>query len=75
MASRPETVLGVSQAGPSIQAGPIGEWGDDDPATRLVFIGSDLDEETVTDELDDCLAASDEQTEAYATDPFPRGSA
>ncbi len=75
VASRPETVLGVSQAGPSVQAGPIGEWGHDDPATRLVFIGSDLDEAAVTDELDGCLAASDEQTEEYSTDPFPRGSA
>jgi G3E family GTPase len=75
VASRSETVLGVSQAGPSIQAGPIGEWGDDDPATRLVFIGSGLDEAAVTDELDDCLATSDERTEEYSTDPFPRGSA
>ncbi|MFC6768777.1 CobW family GTP-binding protein [Natrinema soli] len=75
VASRPETVLGVSQAGPSVQAGPIGEWSHDDPATRLVFIGSDLDEAAVATELDDCLAASDEQTDEYATDPFPRGSA
>lgn len=75
VASRPETVLGVSQAGPSVQAGPIGEWGDDEPATRLVFIGSDVDEAAVTNELDDCLAGSDEQAEEYATDPFPRGSA
>ncbi|MDJ1433762.1 GTP-binding protein [Halostagnicola sp. A-GB9-2] len=72
--SRPGTVLGVSQAGPSVQAGPIGEWGDDDPATRLVFIGSDLDEAAVTNELDDCLATSDEQTGEYSTDPFPHGS-
>lgn len=73
--SRPETVLGVSQAGPSVQAGPIGEWGDDEPATRLVFIGSDIDEAAVTNELDDCLATADEQTDEYATDPFPRESA
>jgi len=75
IASRPETVLGVSQAGPSVQAGRIGEWGDDDPVTRLVFIGSGLDEAAVTDELDDCLVASTGQTEEYADDPFPRGSA
>ena len=73
--SRPETVLGVSQAGSSIQAGPIGEWGDDDPATRLVFIGNNLDEAAVTDELDGCLAVSNKQTEEYSTDPFPRRSA
>ena len=72
--SRPEAVLGVSQAGPSVQAGPIGEWGDDDPATRLVFIGSDLDRDTLVEGLDTCLIASDERVEPDADDPFPRES-
>ncbi|EMA67496.1 cobalamin synthesis protein P47K [Halorubrum aidingense JCM 13560] len=54
-----DDVIGVSQAGPSVQAGPIGEWGpDDDRRTRLVFIGSDMDESRIRRELDD-LAAID----------------
>ncbi|MFC6825217.1 CobW family GTP-binding protein [Halopelagius fulvigenes] len=74
VASRPETVVGVSQAGPSVQAGPIGEWGDDDPATRLVFIGSGLDRNTLVEDLDTCLVASNEQINQDADDPFPRES-
>ncbi len=75
VASRPETVLGVSQAGPSVQAGPIGQWGDDDPETRLVFIGRDLDEAALSGELDECLATTDERAASYPDDPFPRESA
>ncbi|UPM44913.1 CobW family GTP-binding protein [Halocatena salina] len=74
VASRPETVLGVSQAGPSVQAGPIGQWGDEKPETRLVFIGRDLDEATLTEELDECLITMDERAEEYSDDPFPRES-
>jgi len=70
VASRPEQVVGMSQAGPSVQAGPIGEWGDDDPETRLVFIGRDLDVDRLTAELDDCL--TDEVDPAPDDDPFPR---
>ncbi|MBX0293643.1 CobW family GTP-binding protein [Haloarcula nitratireducens] len=78
VASRPETVLGVSQAGPSVQAGPIGEWGEDDPATRLVFIGREMDEAGIAAGLDDCLATDAERAAgaegegAAADDPFPR---
>jgi len=74
VASRPGTVLGVSQAGPAVQAGPIGEWGADDPTTRLVIIGRGLDADAMTASLDDCLA--DESADAVATDadPFPRES-
>ncbi|WP_049904887.1 CobW family GTP-binding protein [Haloferax gibbonsii] len=75
VASRPETVLGVSQAGPSVQAGPIGRWEDEDPETRLVFIGRDLDEGTLTRELDECLTTTDERAAEYPDDPFPRGPA
>ncbi len=71
VASRPEEVLGVSQAGPSVQAGPIGEWGEDGPTTRLVFIGTELDEERLTAELDGCLLAGDAEPTPEA-DPFPR---
>jgi len=71
VASRPETVIGVSQAGPAVQAGPIGEWGDDDPATRFVIIGQNLDESSIRSALDDCLA-SDETPVSETSDPFPR---
>ena len=57
-----EEVIGVSQAGPSVQAGSIGEWGpDDDRRTRLVFIGEDLDEAGIREELNG-LAAAEEPT-------------
>lgn len=72
VASRPETVLGVSQAGPAVRAGPIGEWGEDDPATRLVFIGRDLDESRITETLDDCLDTGAERALSPDSDPFPR---
>jgi len=72
VASRPETVLGVSQAGPSVQAGPIGEWGEDDPSTRLVFIGQEMDEERLVAELDSCLVTDEERGKTFDSDPFPR---
>ena len=71
LAGRPDTVMGLSQAGPSVQAGPIGDWGDDDPETRLVFIGTDLDETSITAALDDCLATDEEITSGTFDDPFP----
>jgi len=65
-----DEVIGVSQAGPSVQAGPIGEWGpDDDRRTRLVFIGSEMDEPRIRRELDG-LAASD-PSGVRAADVFP----
>ncbi len=70
VASRPGEVIGVSQAGPSVQAGPIGEWGDDDPETRLVFIGTDLEEERLRSELDACLVSGAD--DEWTREPFPR---
>ncbi|WP_435075352.1 CobW family GTP-binding protein [Halorubrum sp. HHNYT27] len=65
-----DEVIGVSQAGPAVQAGPIGEWGpDDDRRTRLVFIGSEMDETRIRRELDE-LAVAD-PSEASAADVFP----
>ncbi|WP_050032465.1 CobW family GTP-binding protein [Halorubrum halophilum] len=65
-----DEVIGVSQAGPSVQAGPIGEWGpDDDRRSRLVFIGSEMDEARIRGELDG-LATTDAD-EASAADAFP----
>ena len=65
-----DDVIGVSQAGPSVQAGPIGEWGpEDDRRTRLVFIGSEMDEARLRRKLDD-LAVSDPETVETA-DAFP----
>ncbi|WP_224269052.1 CobW family GTP-binding protein [Haloprofundus salinisoli] len=73
LADREESVMGLSQAGPSVQAGPIGEWGDEDaPRTRLVFIGSEMDETALRAELDDCLSNDAERGEPPARDdPFP----
>jgi len=72
IASRPEAVVGMSQAGQSVQAGPIGEWGEDSPKTRLVFIGTDLAEERLRDELDSCLITDDGRDWSREDDPFPR---
>lgn len=72
VASRPETVIGVSQAGPAVQAGPIGEWGDDTPSSRLVFIGQEMDQNEIVTELDDCLMNEQEQSQKAEADPFPR---
>ena len=65
-----DEVIGVSQAGPSVQAGPIGEWGaEDDRRTRLVFIGSEMDEARIRGELDGLAASAAEAVEG--ADAFP----
>jgi len=65
-----DDVIGVSQAGPSVQAGAIGEWEPgDDRQTRLVFIGRDLDETRVRQELD-ALTVTDAAASSPA-DVFP----
>lgn len=64
-------VIGLSQAGPTVRAGPIGEWGENEsPQTRLVCIGRDLDEERIHEELEKCLAKKAE-LEANLPNPFP----
>ncbi len=66
-----EDVMGLNRAGPSVQAGPIGRWGEeDDRRTRLVFIGTDMDEENITTCLDNCLLTDDESNTTF-DDPFP----
>ncbi|MDJ1434122.1 GTP-binding protein [Halostagnicola sp. A-GB9-2] len=51
-----EEVIGVSQAGPSVQAGPLGNWRpDDERRTQLVFIGREMNEARIREELEDCL--------------------
>jgi G3E family GTPase len=74
LATRPETVMGLNRAGPSVTAGPIGRWGpEDDRLTRLVFIGTDVPEPSIRDALDDCLATDAElDGAAELSDPFPR---
>nr|WP_217629002.1 GTP-binding protein [Halopelagius longus] len=73
LATRPETVMGLNRAGPSVTAGPIGRWNeDDDRRTRLVFIGTDVPEASVRSALDDCLATDAELEDAEGlSDPFP----
>ncbi|SDF40657.1 GTPase, G3E family [Halorubrum xinjiangense] len=70
-----DEVIGVSQAGPSVQAGPIGEWGpDDDRRTRLVFIGSEMDEARIRGELDDLATAGadgEAAADEAAAEAFP----
>ncbi|WP_049899361.1 CobW family GTP-binding protein [Halococcus agarilyticus] len=68
-----DDVMGLNQAGPSVQAGPIGEWSDeDDRRTRLVFIGTGLDEAGIVDGLDACLLDDgDPDDRAALDDPFP----
>ena len=66
-------VMGLNQAGPSVRAGPIGQWGEeDDRRTRLVFIGTEMNEEEITAGLDGCLLTDDElDGDAAFDDPFP----
>ena len=47
VAGRENAVMGLSRAGRSVQAGSIGEWGEDDSETKLVFIGTDMDEKAM----------------------------
>ena len=71
VAGREKRVMGLSRAGRSVQAGPIGEWGSDDPETKLVFIGTDMSEEEMIADLDACLATDAERNRGDLVDPFP----
>ncbi|AHG01447.1 cobalamin synthesis protein CobW (plasmid) [Halostagnicola larsenii XH-48] len=67
-----EEVIGVSQAGPSVRAGPIGEWRkDDERRTQLVFIGREMNEGRIREELEACTVDDDEPAYEPTTDPFP----
>lgn len=68
-----DDVMGLNQAGQSVQAGPIGEWSaDDDRETQLVIIGPDVDEAGVAEELNECLATDAELNDPDTLDdPFP----
>ncbi|AGB39487.1 CobW family GTP-binding protein [Natronococcus occultus] len=67
-----EEVIGLSQAGPAVQAGPIGEWRpDDDRRTQLVFIGREMDEDRIRRELESLLVEAERADETEWADPFP----
>ncbi len=67
-----DDVIGVSQAGPSVQAGAIGQWSPtDDRRTRLVFIGQEMDEERMRDELRALTATDDDVSESAVKGVFP----
>jgi len=71
IAGREEAVMGLSRAGQSVQAGPIGQWGEESPETKLVFIGTGMDEEAMLAELEGCLATEAELDSGTFADPFP----
>ena len=72
LAGRPETVMGLNQAGPAVEVGPIGTWGrDETPQSRIVCMGTDLDPAAVDAALEACLLA-DGVDPATLSDPFPR---
>ncbi|ESS03586.1 MAG: putative GTPases (G3E family) [uncultured archaeon A07HR67] len=67
-----DDVIGVSQAGPSVQAGPIGEWDpDNDRRTRLVFIGQEMDEPGLREALDELTRENAEAGGRTPDDVFP----
>jgi len=73
IAGREEAVMGFSQAGDAVRAGPIGRWDPerDDPRSELVFIGRGMDQEGIRTRLEGCLAGEGERVPRTA-DPFPR---
>ena len=71
LAGRQEAVMGLSRAGRSVQAGPLGEWGEETPETKLVFIGTDIDEDEMIEALEYCLATDEEINSKSIADPFP----
>jgi G3E family GTPase len=67
-----EDVIGLSQAGPAVQAGPIGEWRPDDTRrTQLVFIGREMDEPRIREELEGMLVEAGRAADERWSDPFP----
>ncbi|MFD1642788.1 CobW family GTP-binding protein [Halohasta litorea] len=66
-----DDVIGLNRAGAAVQAGPIGEWGDDEPRTELVFIGAGMDREEIESTLDDCLVEPGTTADEWGPTPFP----
>jgi G3E family GTPase len=65
-----DDVIGMNRAGDVVQAGAIGEWGDDKPRTELVFIGTEMDRASIDARLDDCLVDAASVEEGVEM-PFP----
>jgi G3E family GTPase len=74
LAGREEEVMGFSQAGDAVRAGPIGRWDPerDEPRSELVFIGRGMDEGAIRERLEGSLADEDEREVPRTADPFPR---
>ena len=66
-----DDVIGLNRAGAAVQAGSIGEWGDDEPRTELVFIGSGMDRDAIESTLDGCLVEPGATAEKWGPTPFP----
>jgi len=66
-----DDVIGMNRAGEAVQAGAIGQWGDDEPRTELVFIGTGMDRAAIEAGLDDCLADSGATPDEQGSMPFP----
>ncbi|GAB3627151.1 Putative metal chaperone YciC [Pandoraea terrae] len=77
LATRPADAGSLSQAGGACRHGPAGRWADDGevlgaPRQELVFIGQQLDADTLQARLDACLATAGEIAGRDAlADPFP----
>jgi G3E family GTPase len=68
-----DEVIGMNRAGDLLQAGPIGQWGDDKPRTELVFIGTEMDRGAIESRLNDCLLDPTKEVDEVGSrsTPFP----
>lgn len=76
LATRSDTAVLLSQAGPSLGIEHTGQWDLENGVkmTELVLIGIDLDQSSVVKELDLCLLTDEEKEQDWTTfyDPLPK---